>query len=104
MNAFVRDGAVNRRRRFRNITTRNIQPETNKNRKIDDDGTAIAPRDLAAGTLKSDSGESAVNPSTVSVMRIFYIVGTIQYYCDRFTIVDIHFVLRLKIRRRGSAK
>ncbi|CAI6360482.1 unnamed protein product [Macrosiphum euphorbiae] len=66
MNAFVRDGAVNRKRRARqSLSARSAEPERKKIYKAHGDGATPARRDLALSTLQIHSGESAVNQSKV---------------------------------------
>lgn len=66
MNAFVRDGAVNRKRRARqSLSARNTEPEGKKIHKTDDDGAMRTPRYLASSSLQIYSGESSVNQSKV---------------------------------------
>jgi len=66
MNAFVRDGAVNRKRRARqSLSARSTEPERKKIYKAHGDGATPARRDLALSTLQIHSGESAVNQSKV---------------------------------------
>lgn len=69
MNAFVRDGALNRKRRLRHspptTKTDNVEPTRKKIRRgADGVKTTMAPRrrDLtaAAGILRSNTGESTV--------------------------------------------
>lgn len=64
MNTFVRDGAVNRKRRARQ-SVRSTEPERKKICKAHDDGATPAQGDLALSTLQIHSGESSVNQSKV---------------------------------------
>ncbi|XP_060876889.1 uncharacterized protein LOC132949807 isoform X2 [Metopolophium dirhodum] len=64
MNAFVRDGAVIRKRRIRqSLSARSTEPERKKIYKAHDDGALR--RDLALSTLQIHSSESSVNQSKV---------------------------------------
>jgi hypothetical protein len=67
MNAFVRDGAVNRKRRARrSLCTSNTEPERKRIHKTDYYYNATpAPRDVGSSILQIRSGESSVNQSTV---------------------------------------
>jgi len=65
MNSFVRDGAVNRKRRARlSLTIRNSEPRRKKIQKTDDYGTTPVSRDLEKSTSRIH-GESSVSQSAV---------------------------------------
>lgn len=63
MNAFVRDGAVNRKRRAR-PTTRYTEPQRKKTCKMNVREATSVPRDLVASTSQTHSGECSDNQLT----------------------------------------
>lgn len=66
MNAFVRDGAVNRKKRARlSLTTRNTEPERKKTCKMNVKEATSVPRDLVASTSQTHTGECSDNQPTV---------------------------------------
>jgi len=66
MNSFVRDGAVNRKRRARQmLSARHTEPRRKKIHKADDGGATPAPRDVASSSFQMYSGESSANQSKV---------------------------------------